>query len=68
MIPNGKTAIIIGATGLTGGILLQLLLENKDYQKIKLFSRASVGFKHSKLEEHIINLFSGWSEIDGFHN
>tara|TARA_R110002050_G_scaffold16719_2_gene50547 strand:+ start:8622 stop:9287 length:666 start_codon:yes stop_codon:yes gene_type:complete len=57
MRTNGKTAIIIGATGLAGSILLKLLLENNAYEKIKLFSRSSVGYTHSKLEEHIVNLF-----------
>ena len=52
-----KTAIIIGATGLTGGILLQGLLEDKRYQKIKLFSRKSCNIKHPKIEEYLVDLF-----------
>lgn len=52
-----KTAIIIGATGLTGGLLLQRLLEDPRYQSIKLFSRNSCHIKHPKIEEHIIDLF-----------
>ncbi|WP_276168860.1 NAD-dependent epimerase/dehydratase family protein [Zobellia alginiliquefaciens] len=51
-----KTAIILGATGLTGGILLQLLLEDDRYEKIKLFSRSSVGSSHEKIEEHLGDL------------
>ena len=31
-----KTAIILGATGLTGGILLENLIEDNSYTKIKL--------------------------------
>ena len=57
MKENGKTALILGATGLTGGILLQLLLENGAYNKVKLFSRSSIGFTHPKMEEYVINLF-----------
>tara|TARA_R110000868_G_scaffold110225_1_gene298874 strand:- start:1785 stop:2450 length:666 start_codon:yes stop_codon:yes gene_type:complete len=57
MKENGKTALILGATGLTGGILLQLLLENGAYDKVKLFSRSSIGFTHPKMEEYVINLF-----------
>ncbi|MDG2435936.1 MAG: nucleoside-diphosphate sugar epimerase, partial [Polaribacter sp.] len=34
-----KTAIILGATGLTGGILLKNLIADKAYTKIKIFSR-----------------------------
>lgn len=51
-----KTAIILGATGLTGGILLKQLLEDARYEKVKLFSRNSVEIKHSKIEEHLIDL------------
>ncbi|MEX2350692.1 MAG: NAD(P)H-binding protein [Flavobacteriaceae bacterium] len=52
-----KTAIILGATGLTGGHLLDFLLKDDRYEKIKLFSRSSVGLSNPKLEEHLIDLF-----------
>lgn len=52
-----KTAIILGATGLTGGHLLNLLLKDNRYEKIKLFSRSSVGFSNPKIEEYLIDLF-----------
>lgn len=52
-----KTALLIGATGLTGGKILQLLLDDDRYAKVKLFSRSSVGFTHKKLEEHLVDLF-----------
>ena len=52
-----KTAIILGATGLTGGILLKKLLADKTYSKIKLFSRSSVDVKSDKIEQHLISLF-----------
>jgi uncharacterized protein YbjT (DUF2867 family) len=52
-----KTAIILGATGLTGGELLHKLLEDERYSKIKLFSRSSIGVKNDKIEEHLIDLF-----------
>ncbi|WP_299433274.1 nucleoside-diphosphate sugar epimerase [uncultured Aquimarina sp.] len=51
-----KTAIILGATGLTGGILLRSLLEDDRYAKIKLFSRKTIGISHPKIEEHLINV------------
>ncbi len=51
-----KTAIILGATGLTGRELLQLLLENPDYSKVKVFSRRSCDIQNPKLEEHICDL------------
>ncbi|WP_373058119.1 NAD(P)H-binding protein [Zunongwangia sp. H14] len=52
-----KTAIVLGATGLTGGILLRKLLENADYSKILLFSRSPAHVPDVKIEEHLINLF-----------
>ena len=52
----GKTAIILGATGLTGGLLLDNLLKNTLYDRVKLFSRRTVGFKDPKLEEHLVDL------------
>lgn len=51
-----KTAIILGATGLTGGKLLRYLLEDERYEKIKLFSRSAVDVTHPKLEEHLGDL------------
>lgn len=52
-----KTAIVLGATGLTGSYVLENLLKDERYSKIKLFSRKPVGFVNSKIEEHIIDLF-----------
>ncbi len=51
-----KTAIILGATGLTGGILLHELLHDGRYHKIKLFSRKSIDINHPKIEEHLIDM------------
>lgn len=52
-----RTAIILGATGLTGGYLLQQLLQDPFYDKVVLFSRSPVAVKNDKIEEHIINMF-----------
>ena len=51
-----KTAIILGATGLTGGILLDKLIDDPRYRKIKVFSRNHVQ-KSDKIEEYLIDLF-----------
>lgn len=47
----------MGATGLTGGKLLDLLLKDPDYGTLKLFSRSSVNISDLKIEEHLINMF-----------
>jgi len=44
-----KTAILLGATGLTGSLLLDLLLEDERYKTIKVFTRTPLAFKHPKI-------------------
>lgn len=50
-----KTAILIGATGLVGSALLQLLLSDKRFSKVKVLGRSYTGVTHEKLEEHLID-------------
>ena len=52
-----KTAIVLGGTGLTGGFLLNKLLADPSYDRVKLFLRSSSNIKHEKIEEHIVDLF-----------
>lgn len=49
------TAIIIGATGLVGSQLVQLLLKEERFSAIKIFSRRPAAIQHSKVEEHLID-------------
>ncbi|MFC4635358.1 NAD(P)H-binding protein [Dokdonia ponticola] len=51
-----KTAIILGATGLTGGLLTELLINDPAYSKIKLFTRRPTTFSSPKIEEIICDL------------
>jgi len=53
-----KSAIILGATGLTGSLVLKQLLENDNYNKIKLISRSSAEIDHPKIQEHLGDLFA----------
>lgn len=50
-----KTAIVIGATGLVGSHVLNLLLDDDRYSSLKVFHRRSTGIRHKKLDEHIID-------------
>jgi uncharacterized protein YbjT (DUF2867 family) len=52
-----KTAILLGATGLTGGILLEKLLQDDRYDRIKIFGRHSVERAEEKIEEYLVDLF-----------
>jgi uncharacterized protein YbjT (DUF2867 family) len=51
-----KTAIILGATGLTGSLVLDQLLSDANYGTIKLFSRTLTGISHPKVKEYIGDL------------
>lgn len=51
-----KSAIIIGASGLTGGYLLELLLNDERYNQVILFTRKSIGKQHPKLTEHLVDM------------
>ena len=61
-----KSAIILGATGLTGGLLLQNLLKDERYTSVILFSRNSCNIKHPKLTENIVDLFELEKHQDKF--
>jgi uncharacterized protein YbjT (DUF2867 family) len=50
-----KTAILIGATGLVGSHLLNQLINDTRFDKIRVFTRKSTGKKDEKLEEYIID-------------
>lgn len=52
-----KTALIAGATGLVGGHLLDLLLEDENYKTVKVLSRRTLGGDDGKLKEIIIEDF-----------
>ena len=45
-----KTALIFGSSGLIGGHLLNQLIKNKDYSKIKLFVRSDPEINDPKVE------------------
>ncbi len=61
-----KTVIILGATGLTGSYLLELLLNSHDYKKVKVFTRRAIGKTHPKLEEVVCNVLKLEEQADQF--
>lgn len=52
---NGLTAYIAGSTGLTGGYLLQLLLENDAFSTVVALLRTPLPFSHPKLKQKIVD-------------
>lgn len=63
-----KTAIILGATGLSGGLLTELLIKATAFSKIKLVSRRATGFEHPKVEDiicDVLELHTIQSEFTG---
>lgn len=59
-----KTAIILGATGLTGNLLLQKLILDENYTSIKLFSRNKIEGLPVKVKQYIGNII----ELESFKN
>lgn len=51
-----KTAIILGATGLTGSLLLERLIDDVNYKSIKLFSRKKINGLPEKVQQFIGNI------------
>ena len=59
-----KRALVLGATGLVGSSLSRMLLDNPDYELVRVFTRRSLGFKHDRLREHLVDFENpdAWSE------
>lgn len=67
LINNNKSAIILGATGLTGNILLNKLLGDNRYGKIKIFTRRPLRFENPKVTEILCDLLDVDSYKDNFY-
>ncbi|WP_109833199.1 NAD-dependent epimerase/dehydratase family protein [Reichenbachiella versicolor] len=52
---SGKTAVIVGATGLVGRELLNVLLEHDYYSKVLLVGRRSPEVKDNRIEEVVVD-------------
>ena len=66
MIDKKKTAIILGATGLTGNILLNKLLSDDRYSRIKIFTRKPLRLETKKVTEILCNLLDAESYKENF--
>lgn len=61
--PEGKTAVIFGATGLTGKELLKQLIEDKYFERIIIITRREVDLKNSKVTNILLDNFFKIGEI-----
>ena len=48
-------ALVLGATGATGQELVKFLLKNSDFNKVSVFVRRPISFKHEKLIVHKVD-------------
>ncbi|WP_036659484.1 NAD(P)H-binding protein [Paenisporosarcina sp. HGH0030] len=51
-----RTAMIAGASGLTGSQLVKFLCENENYEKVTIIVRNAISFSHPKLVTKVKNL------------
>lgn len=59
---NELTAVVLGATGLTGNLLLQELLKDNDFKTVRMLVRRNVDIAHPKLQQEIVN----FNDIDDY--
>lgn len=59
-----KIALVFGATGLVGRNLVNELIRNKGYARIKVFSRRPINIEHIKVIEHVVDIENVETYID----
>lgn len=52
---NNKTAVVLGATGLVGSNIINLLLTHDSFSQVKILVRKPANYNHKKITEHIVN-------------
>ncbi len=60
-----KTAVVIGATGLTGHLLVEALLNDQRYEQVKVLVRNSFSVEHQKLKVLVTDFQSSASLAAG---
>ncbi len=52
---NEQTALVIGASGLIGGFVVEELLNDKDFKTVRVLVRRNLTLIHPKLQQEIVN-------------
>jgi uncharacterized protein YbjT (DUF2867 family) len=60
---KSKTALLVGATGLTGGYCLEFLLKEPAYRNVHAFVRTAIAITDTKFVQHIVD----FHELETFH-
>jgi uncharacterized protein YbjT (DUF2867 family) len=55
MMNDKKSALLVGATGLVGYELLTILLQQPEYETVKVFTRKKIEINHPRLEQIIVD-------------
>ncbi|HEX9653046.1 MAG TPA: oxidoreductase [bacterium] len=68
-MPRNKRALLLGASGLTGGHLLRILLADDRYDHITTLGRKPLSLEHRKLQQAVIdfdhsNRHQGFFQVD----
>ena len=53
-----QTAVVLGATGLTGNFLVEMLLNDPEFSKVRVLVRRPITLVHPKLEIEIVDFFN----------
>jgi len=61
----GKSALVLGATGVVGRELVRELCESPGYDEVEVWTRREIGFCHPKLRAQVID-FEGISDITSY--
>jgi len=65
MEDGGRSAVVIGGTGLVGSEIVRQLLEDARWREVIVLGRRSVGVAHARLREHVIDFDkpASWADL-----
>ena len=64
METSGRKALVIGATGLVGSLLVHRLLRQPEYGLVRILVRKRLDLDHPKLEQYVVD----WDQLGDARN